>query len=242
MNSALLDLYTEYLPEINKLIKSCNWPSGVSKPFFMHVGEEYARAPNKILFIGRETYGWEDFNESDSPIPSIELYKNVYESNKHYNSPFWWFRQELSAQLGIKQDFMKATMWTNLSKIDVNKRTPSGDNSGELAQFFMKLLIEEIRIIQPDIVLILTKDGHYNWHLNNYDWDQNQSFKEKKPISSLKRQPILPKKIDRLIAENLLPKHTYQMCHPNALRRKLGGYRTNEDELIQALIPHINSI
>ncbi|QKZ15000.1 hypothetical protein [Spirosoma sp. KUDC1026] len=235
MNSALLTLYTEYLPEINKLIKSCKWESGVSKPFFMHVSDEYIHAPHKILFVGRETYGWEDFNESDSPIPSIELYKNVYESNKHYNSPFWWFREGLSQEFGIdKSEFMKATLWTNISKVDVGKRRPTGKEFDQLVQLFINLLINEIAIVKPDLVLIMTKDGFYNWHLNYYNWQKNKPYEESDHEVKLERSSTESTKLDRLITNNLLPVHSYQMCHPRALCRK-GGYRPRANELISII-------
>ncbi|GAB3543436.1 hypothetical protein GCM10027577_12120 [Spirosoma fluminis] len=62
-NQDLLSLYKRILPEINEqvvqCINQCNWQANqVSKLFFMKVDEAYLKAPKKILFVGRETFGW----------------------------------------------------------------------------------------------------------------------------------------------------------------------------------------
>ncbi len=41
--------------------------------------------------------------------------------------------------------------------------------------------------------------------------------------------------IDHLIAPGHLPKHTYQISHPNYLRHKPGGHKTNADKVINPL-------
>ena len=133
---------------------------------------------------------------------------------------------------------MKATMWTNLSKIDVGRKKPTGKNFDHLTQVFINLLVSEIEIVKPDVVLILTKDGFYNWHLKHYGWVQNEPFVDYGTIE-LESKSVLDKKISRLVASERLPEHTYQICHPNALRFKAGGYTKNADELINALVGQI---
>ena len=245
MNEALLSLYESRLPKINELIAKCieanNWDtSKVSKPFFMKVEEEYTDAATKVLFIGRETFGWELFDSLDSVADLMAVYGNSSLYEGHHNSPFWWFRKQLSQQLGITESFKKATMWTNLSKIDVDKKRPTGKGFDTLMQVFMNLLVDEIAIIRPDVILIMTKDGWYNWHINNYGWVKNEPFVSPKAIE-LGRESVLPKKIDRLVSPHRLPEHTYHICHPNALRRKKGGYTNNANELIQPLIERIKA-
>ena len=246
MNKALSSLYESRLLEINEqiaqCIEQCNWSAnGVSKLFFMKVDEAYVKATTKILFIGRETFGWGVYDKLDKAIDLMANYENVSLSGKHYNSPFWWFRKGFSEKLGISKDeFMKATLWTNLSKIDVDKTTPTGQHFWHLSQMFINLLVAEIEIVKPNVVLIMTKNGHYSWHLNYYRWLRNESFKDYDESDELKRESVLGKKIERLIVPNRLPEHTYQICHPNVLRRKAGGYTTNADELINALASQIN--
>ena len=93
--------------------------------------------------------------------------------------------------------------------------------------------------MKPDVILIMTTSGHYTWHLNYYRWLQNEPFKDFTDEIQLKREDILTKKIDRLTAEKRLPYHTYQISHPNALRRR-GNYTERADELINALVNQIN--
>lgn len=243
INAALHSLYESRLPEFNEQIEQCinecGWEE-VSKLFFMQVDEDYLNAPTKVLFVGRETYGWGKYSEQDTVENLMGCYKETSNNGNHHNSPFWWFRKEFSQAIGIGENFMKATLWTNLSKIDVSRKTPMGEKFGHLSQLFMSLLVAEINILKPDVVLIMTTNGHYNWHINNYRWIQNEPFKDFKDDSQLVRESVLPGKIDQLIATDRLPTHTYQLCHPNTLRWKKGGYTAHADELIRTLVHRMN--
>jgi hypothetical protein len=246
MNAALLSLYKSLLPELNELIgraiKEDQWPvDKISKLFFMQVDEAYIKAEQKVLFVGRETFGWCNYGETDSEDELMDFYNQTTLNGKHYNSPFWWFRAGFSQAMGFyNKAFMKSTLWTNLSKIDVGKKRPSGKHFGHLSQLFMKLLVDEIAIVKPDVVIIMTTDGHYTWHLNNYRWLQNELFKDFQDPCQLVRESILPNKIERLIAEHRLPEHTYQICHPNYLRRQ-GNYTLRAEELIKTITERIKT-
>ncbi len=236
MNQALRSLYESRLPElvgeIEQCIGKCGWDRGkVSKLFLMNVEEEYATAPVKILFIGRETCGWDTYSESDTVDKLMKYYKDITYKIEKRTSPFWQFRQDFSDEFGITEpNFRRATLWSNLSKIDVAKKRPLGLGFGNLSQAFIGLFIAEIEIVRPDILLILTTDGHYKWHVNNYGWLRNEPFDKEKP-SELTRTALIPKMIDHLMAPGRLPEHTYQISHPGYLRRKHGGH----DELIKQL-------
>ena len=106
MNKALLALYESRLPELNQQIEQCmercGWkPGEVSKLFFMKVDQEYEKARTKILFVGRETFGWEQYSNLDRVNSLMGLYEGVSASGKHYNSPFWWFREKFCNEMGI---------------------------------------------------------------------------------------------------------------------------------------------
>ncbi|TAE27799.1 MAG: hypothetical protein EAZ91_15515 [Cytophagales bacterium] len=225
VNQELRTCYETWLPTLNAqidlCIQQCNWPKDqVSKVFTMSVDDAYLEVSPKIMFVGRETAGWHTYDSSDKVDNLMQHYVDVKDRN--HNSPFWWFRKRFSDALGIGEQFRQATLWTNLCKIDVNKTKPTGRESfGQLSQLFITLLLEEIRITKPDVVLIMTTDGHYNWHLNNYDWIGNSCYDPHnlKP-NSLHRQPLLSGKIEQLAVESVLPKHTYQIPHPNYLYKK----------------------
>ncbi|WP_460981406.1 hypothetical protein [Spirosoma fluminis] len=190
--------------------------------------------------IGWYTAGKDQYDPRDEASELMSYYGQTTNAGVHYNSPFWWFREAFSQAIGVGQDdFMKATLWTNLSKIDVGKTTPKGKEAWKLFQLFIQLLIEEIRIVKPDIVLIMTKDGLYNWHLDNYRWVSNKPFSSYDEPDEITREPILDKQIQRLIVPGILPYHTYQICHPNALRRQ-GNYTERADVLIKELSTLVN--
>jgi hypothetical protein len=241
VNQTLRACYESWLPTLNPqiegCIRQCSWPRDqLSKIFTMCVDDLYTQFSPKIMFVGRETAGWHAYSSSDTVDSLMQHYADV--RDRHHNSPFWWFRERFSKALGInKANFMQATLWTNLCKIDVNKTKPIGGESfGQLSQLFIALLVEEITITKPDIILILTTDGHYNWHLDNYGWAANTCYdaNDLKPVS-LGRKLVLPGKIEQLSAEGILPKHTYQIPHPNYLYKK--GI---VDEVLNILIRQIN--
>ena len=49
----------------------------VSKLFCMKVNEEYVKATKRILFVGRETFGWDIYDNMDEADNLMTLYSNV---------------------------------------------------------------------------------------------------------------------------------------------------------------------
>ena len=247
MNQALRALYESRRPElvgeIEACIGKCDWErEAVSKLFLMNVEKEYVTAPTKILFVGRETCGWKTYCESDTVKDLMDYYKEIsYKVEKH-NSPFWRFRRDFSKEFDISDpDFRRATLWTNLSKIDVAKKRPPGPGFGDLSQAFIGLLIAEIEIVRPDVVLILTTDGHYTWHVNNYGWLRDAPFDAQKP-AELTRTSVAPKMIDHLRAVGRLPEHTYQISHPNNLCRNPVRYSEIVKQLVELIGPKLGVV
>ena len=241
MNQALRALYesrrAELVGEIEACIGKCGWDrETVSKLFLMNVEKAYVTAPTKILFVGMETHGWKMY---DSDLDTVEYLMNYYEEISYkvekHTSPFWRFRRDFSKEFGISDpEFRRATLWTNLSKIDVAKTTPPGLDFGHLSQAFIGLLMAEIEIVKPDVVLILTTNGHYTWHVNNYGWLRDAPFSEEKP-AELTRTSVIPKMIDHLRAAGRLPEHTYQISHPNYLCLQPGGYSEIVKQLVELI-------
>lgn len=232
MNNDLQRLYDSHLPEIRLLIDKCDLASSgkLSQVFAMHVDDHYMQAKQKILFIGRETFGWYNYDKDCIATDLMKNYSDFSNSDIYPNSPFWWFRRDLSQQFGIAEaDFRNATLWTNLSKIDVEKARPQGkgeklDCLNRLIQVFIKLLAAEIAIVKPDVVVIMTRDGFYNWHLENYNWRENKTYFDSHPVpAKLEKRQLEGVRVDQLMGGELLPNHTYQMCHPRALVSKGGG-------------------
>ncbi|WP_234734014.1 hypothetical protein [Tellurirhabdus bombi] len=235
LNQRLRALYSSQLPEIQRLITN-NSPTieHIHGPFMMHVYPEYVQAPKKLLFVGMETYGWAPFRTDEA---AEETYRRLTEAYTNFTeqehaqyagrkSPYWRFMEMLSQAYGV-ENFLKATLRTNLSKIDVNKGRPSGKLYDNTMQAFLALLCQEIEVIQPDMVIILTTDPNYCWHLN----EQFGFWKD----GNGRRSEIIAKRLFRLESPKL-PVPTYQMCHPNRLRFLRGGFKNNADEIIQEIV------
>lgn len=203
---------------------------GVSWPFLMHVHDQYVNAPKKLMFVGMETHGWNDEVTSWPTYAEVTaLYKSFMEK-QGISSPFWWFIRDLSqAQQG--DEYQKAVLWTNLSKISKNKTRPTGVLYENIMPLFLDILVEEISVVQPDILIIMTTSLHYQRHLQ-----QRFGFGESK---SSKREALIDKRLFKLSSPEL-PANTFQLCHPNRLRFTKGGYSSNANEIIQTIHANLN--
>lgn len=224
MNDQLLAEYTQRVDKMYELIDANRTTEQhPSWPFFMFVSDEYITAPKRLLIIGQETYGW----NNDLPRPSVDqtmnFYAQVCNQDKFHNSPFWWFRKLMAERFNISTDYAKASLWTNLSKIDVNKKRPTGKLFDNTMPFFIDLLKRELDITQPDIVLIFNTNGYYDWHINQYLSKDNSWRKE-----------LLELGVYRLYSA-LLPANTFQMAHPNSLRFRKGNFADKANALIDII-------
>ena len=226
LNRQLEKLYTPYLNAINKLI-DIHDPARekVSWPFLMHVHDEYVNAPKKLMFVGMETHGWNDEAETWPTYAEVTaLYRSFMEKEK-VNSPFWWFIRDMSLSQQV-DDYKKAVLWTNLSKISKGKIRPNGPLYDNTMQLFLNLLVEEIAIVQPDVLIITTTNPNYQWHLNHrFGFGTSESSM---------RIPLIDRRLFRLLSPEL-PLKTFQVCHPNRLRFTKGGYSLNASKIIQVI-------
>ena len=208
----------------------------MSKLFMMKVDSEYITAPTKILFVGAETHGWDHYHVEDTPESLMNLYQQVSRSGKHHSSPFWWFRERCSKAFGLGDDYMRSSLWTNLSKFDVNKTTPYCHRFYPLIQEFINLLISEIGIIKPDLIIIMTSNGCYQWNLENYNWLNNIPYDEKnKNENCLLRNWIIEDEVSCLGSHNRLPANTYNIWHPNRINFVKGKFYDKSDRIINAI-------
>lgn len=217
-------LYTPHLDQINKLI-AVHDPKreGVSWPFLMHVHDEYVNAPKKLMFVGMETHGWNDEAETWPTYSEVAALYRSFMEKENVSSPFWWFIRDLSQSQQV-DEYKKAVLWTNLSKISKNNTRPEGDLYNNTMPLFLDLLVEEISVVQPAILVIMTTSVHYQWHLHRRFGASESS----------KRIPLIGKRLFKLSSPEL-PSNTFQLCHPNRLRFTEGGYSLNADEIIQAI-------
>lgn len=226
LNQQLRNLYLHRLPEIYSAIRENTDELQLLKmhgPFMMHVHPEYITAPKKLMLVGREARNERliDINETpqDAYYQATDFYKNFTGGLSYDHTPFWKFIKELNQSYGIT-DYRKSSLWTNLSKINVNGHRPEGDLLNMTMANFLDVLIEEITIVKPDIVIILTKDLKYHWFL------QNRFRAETVGTSN--------KNLSKLLIDALPNEKIFCMPHPRALCRR-PGFNNNIAAIIQEL-------
>lgn len=234
LNIELRNLYFDRFPDLYKTIRthaSDEQLKNMHGPFIMDVQQEYLNATKKIMFVGMETHGWRkcDLNEDlpDSYEKLIQCHQEFMAQEKPINSPFWWFMRDLNS-VYQESDLRKAVLWTNLSKIDVGKNRPTGKLFDNIMAGFIDLLLAEIDILKPEIVVIMTSSPNYQWHLN-----QNLGLTS----GEASREELIPKLLYKWTSQNL-PESTFQICHPNSLRFRKGGFKQNAEAIIQNISEH----
>jgi len=231
LNQRLLNLYAQAMPLLRETIQShadSEQLLHMHGPFMMYVHPAYAEARIKLMVVGMETYGWEPFRlDEDHNITyqrTTQVYQAFTSDSTNYSSPFWWFIRDLCHNYG-EIDYMKAVLWTNLSKIDIARKRPSGAVYDNTMPGFLSLLAQEVAIVKPDILLIATTSPNYQWHLQ-------KRFKSTE--GSSEREVLIPKLLFRWITDEL-PANTFQLCHPNRLRFVAGGYKRNAEQIIRTI-------
>lgn len=228
-NIELRNLYLEKLPDLYQTIRthaSSDQLNSIHGPFLMEVQPEYLNAPKKIMFVGMETHGWPDCKLDEELSVSyqklIEYHREFMSQEKPINSPFWWFKRDLNT-VYQQSDLRKTVLWTNLSKIDVHGKRPTGKLFDNTMAGFIDLLLGEINILTPEIVVIMTSSPNYQWHLN-----ENLGLTS----GEAKRDELVPKLLYKWTSAKL-PASTFQICHPNCLRFRKGGFKQNAEAIIR---------
>lgn len=212
LNQQLRVIYEPYLAHLY----SQDWPADVSAPLLMHVFEDYARMPRKVLFVGQETHGWDYLAKQ----PTVDTLQHMYASfdlGKHADygdskkprylrSPFWNFCRSCFHRLNSDSNVERKTngfLWTNISKFDSNSTTPHPDLQ-ERNRLGFELLKQELAILQPDVVVFLTG--------TKYDVWLDELF-------TLERVPILDDGLLNMLHDSsgVLPQLSFQTKHPRTL-------------------------
>lgn len=135
-----------------------------SHPYYLHIPGNWYEQKCRILVVGKEGHGTHQFN---SPIEEAQRFNREYlacqlnQSNtdsskeKIYsrnNSPFWNRIRRINKL--PKSDEISIT-WTNIDKIHrVGSKCPmTEDQRCELHQTPTAILAEEIKLLQPNIVI-----------------------------------------------------------------------------------------
>ena len=203
INEKLEIIYESYLKNLK--VQSAQNPEYFSYPLFMKVFPDYEKARKKILFVGKETYGWIDTMKNLSDLTTkflMESYEE-FEFAKDYhgrNSPFWRFVKMFYHSINGDK-LPNGFLWTNFSKCDSFGTTPSFEIQ-KLNESGFNLIKNEINIVKPDIVLFLT-GWTFEHHFQRIFNGLNYITIEKDFIYQCEHPS--------------LPENTFMTMHPNGL-------------------------
>jgi hypothetical protein len=167
INLQLKAEYEKYLTIIKNTDKNeiANYDNH-SLPLLMSVSQEYLASKTRILFVGKETYGWHEQLSNINSSNAEEIIDKYGFDQMKWNTPFWRFVKNTCEDLNIQCDKTNdktkskyGFMWTNISKMDVNKKSPKFVN-GKHQFYGFNLLEKEIKILDPHIVIFLTSIGY----------------------------------------------------------------------------------
>jgi hypothetical protein len=223
LNKQLKSVYEPYLEELKVLSKE--QADKFSYPLLMKVFPDYETVNKKVLYVGKETYTWIDTMDNCANL-SVEYIMDSYEEfafAKDYhgrNSPFWRFIKTFHESINGK-DSPNGLLWTNFSKCDSNGTTPDY-NLQKLNDKGFDLLLEELKIVNPDIVIFIT------------GWDYERQFQ--RVFIGLEYKTIEESYLYKCV-HSALPSHSYMTMHPKGLqiRKKFNSTLNNILENITAV-------
>ncbi len=247
-NAELLDLYVSK-QEVFMDIQAIAMKENITNELTLHlpyVPYEFEDSTIKFMVVGQETNGWsftldkiqDDFKKSiESAMQCTEKFQS---KPKYNNSPFWSFIYKyiymaVSIQQLTSSRKKSGVVWSNLNKIAYNDNVDNKEPKSPLPKEIQSqidtnlntLLLEEIKIIQPDIIIFLsglTYDEQILLQLQGAIFKKVKDFKLKELAA---------------IEHNDLP--TISMIrtyHPNYILRS----GKNNDEFIKRFVAHIEKL
>ncbi|MBK7852140.1 MAG: hypothetical protein IPJ66_13705 [Bacteroidetes bacterium] len=214
INDRLQKLYETNKSNFNKIIQeNTNSDSLLAGPLLMKCDDSYMNnfTKFKILFIGQEA-GWEISKET-----MIENLLNKYSSyldekvNKiGGSSPFWQYALKINKILNPGNANKKCFLWTNLCKFsDDSKPLSESDYLKEIEH--IKILLDEIKIIQPDLIIFFTGP--------NYDSKIRDQFGQKVIFTQI-LDDVAERELAYVQHESLYPSRiVIRTYHPGYLKR-----------------------
>ncbi len=210
VNDELLELYTRKLSSIEDIdvqLKNLCITDYVG-PLLLYCWEDIylVKSNCKILFIGQETNGWQNFriNNIDAIKCMINEYK-IFELAKKKQSIFWQAIKTINH--GVNGNQRLNFIWSNISKYGKNKKGRVSTKVSFLENEKLKILLDEIEILKPDAIVFLTGPSYDNDILSKIG-----------PVKFISCSKYTTRQLARL--ENTkLPYKTFRTYHPTYLRR-----------------------
>lgn len=226
-NQKLLRLYESknYKEVITEIVETNEKVGG--KELVLHlpcITGNYKEMDKKILIIGQELDGWRKIrdNPKDAMLDTLEI--SLKKLSKHPH-PFNAFSRKFCEMLNreCKSKFPVSWASANIRRFSYKEKPkiPLKDEVQNLIYKKFNFLKEEIKIINPDIVLFLTGpdyddyikaqlDGVKFHKLENSDYEKRQFAR---------------------VEHKALPKKSFRIYHPNRIRFIKGAYKKYLEEL-----------
>lgn len=149
LNQQLRELYSSHFDDIVRIRDE----NGLSDPILINASQSYVEAQHKIIFVGKETFGW---SNSDSRNPKLidelmEVYSKFNMAEGYHSSPFWRAIRKFETELNYQP---YSSLFTNISKMDFEGGEVPYES--RLRQNKIPLLKSELEILQPDLVIFFT--------------------------------------------------------------------------------------
>lgn len=181
-------------------------------PILISPNDLYFKQKKRLMIVGQQTNGWSYY--VDDIDKQLENYQWFNLGKTYYASPFWNITRKVETALGNEE---YSCVWTNINKFDLDANRPFDDYETEISKLD-SLLINEIKILKPDICIFFTGPS-FDYRIKTIfknvsferveGWDINQVCKLK---------------------HSQLPEFTYRTHHPKSLR-----IRHLEDKFIELI-------
>lgn len=159
INQKLLKLFESKWDVVHKV---CNAVKEEELWMVLHIAcipYNYEKMKYKILIVGQENNGWEFIeNAKESMLFTLNFQSNIFCDNRLFFSFPYNFCASING-LEDNQDSKKSYLaWVNLREFsfDEEPKTPLNKEAQDIIDTEFNILEEEIKIINPDIVLFLT--------------------------------------------------------------------------------------
>lgn len=221
-NQRLLKLFESKWDVVRKV---CNAIKDEELWMVLHlacVPYNYNKMKYKILIVGQENDGWGFQNEA-----ILSMYDTLdFLDSKDYNDmrPFFSFPYNFCKSINNLEDIKDSKKtyftWVNLREFSFNEapKTSLGKEAQSIIDNEFNILEEEIKIINPDIVLFLT-GPNYDYYIKNQLKGVEFKTVENYQIGQFAR-----------VEHKSLPDNSFRIYHPLYLR-----YRKLENEYLERL-------
>lgn len=209
INDQLLDLYQREIKNLQQIQIDTDFYDG---PHLAYAFDDYSGAKKKIVFVGQEPNGWAGSisHNVDDLLHKYKDFKMCDAGGKSYTA-FWEYIYDFKNTLlntGNAKDFM----WLNVSKFceaDTGGTIQSDDDFYLLNENF-NVLVQEIKILNPDIVIFFTG--------SNWDYAINHLLENTVKFNEV-HNSVAVKEVAKLTSPHL-PFYSYRLQHPRYLRTK----------------------